>query len=1168
MFAKAGIKKKLLMLALAMAMAASLVCGTLFVRADAEAVNAEDLITVSGGATVTAAQRYTLKNAVGDLAAGTQVGPAGLYVSSGRENGSISGTQEYYEIALNGIFTGSVHINWQAPNEGFWEQHKEVAFRVQSISDPAAAFEFRMGGQWQQYGYVTYEWQGETLWRSQNTYYSDANPAASDYSYTQALSTDNGFAQWAPMIGNMDNADNHDYVGYFGVELEEDGTVNVAAVGAHDGNHREVVASFCEDPETFEPITDAERGSEPNLPKIDLSAGYTVTIRVQNYHNIGGWTADSMADFLLVSVEESETGDPSQPENGGTVYTFDGATSESAPQFYTNWQTIPVIRAEGYEETDYSYIGAEIELPRATATVGGVVSDFAGTITVTDPSGAQTQVTDGIYEVKAVGEHTVRYAQGSSYFEFGFYAYDKPFAVEDVVTAEGAALSYGEDVRGLAGITVSSEGGAYSGTLAGSFSGNMSVDFEFPHQFNEQNTGNGAQFVFTVYDAEGNAAFDIVYENTGGWYTGVYVRMGDEIRSWIEDGSYDGWDGAKGTMFYTVPTGDRCLVYPGTGIMYSEADKYGTLQLAWEGRTLCVRVTDRNNNMVTIARFDGSEPYTARELDVNGALVLDMNAERRYGLPMMDGTDAEGADLTKGFGIGFSSNNAQLPVTFLSVNGIAFEGRENITTDYTHSVSLLADRAYADGSDIYVAQGQSAGTVRRVYSYAFMGAVSQYAGSWGITHAIYEDDFSEFSSTDLSVGEHAVEIALDEGGAQWTGQTETLFLHVETPYTLSFEENGGESAADVIYSDSTRFLIEAPEISRLFWQFGGWYTDSGLTEEWDGSADSISGSMTLYAKWNDVTPPTIVFADGISASAETVAGRTFTVSKSDVIAGDDAQGSVTLTVRYRVPGSDSFTVLEGESVTLTAAEGIYEIEYTADDGAGNDTAVITRTVTAVARTAPVITVGEGAAEGYEGFPVAVADASASDMEGNALTDIDVTVTDENGRVYETTDGTFLPDKTGVYTVSYCAADASGVKGFASYKVTVVADTEAPVIRVDFSDRTVERGTVIAVPSAAATDNAYGDVEVNVSVTFGTQTITLGEGNTFTADTPGTYVVRYTAEDGAGNAAETVVVRITVPAEGGASGGCSGTAYTAAGAVSAVLVAAAAAAAAICRRKAK
>lgn len=471
MFAKAGIKKKLLMLALAMAMAASLVCGTLFVRADAEAVNAEDLITVSGGATVTAAQRYTLKNAVGDLAAGTQVGPAGLYVSSGRENGSISGTQEYYEIALNGIFTGSVHINWQAPNEGFWEQHKEVAFRVQSISDPAAAFEFRMGGQWQQYGYVTYEWQGETLWRSQNTYYSDANPAASDYSYTQALSTDNGFAQWAPMIGNMDNADNHDYVGYFGVELEEDGTVNVAAVGAHDGNHREVVASFCEDPETFEPITDTERGSEPNLPKIDLSAGYTVTIRVQNYHNIGGWTADSMADFLLVSVEESETGDPSQPENGGTVYTFDGATSESAPQFYTNWQTIPVIRAEGYEETDYSYIGAEIELPRATATVGGVVSDFAGTITVTDPSGAQTQVTDGVYEVKSRGEHTVRYEQNGSYFEFGFYVYDKPFAVEDVVTAEGAALSYGEDVRGLAGITVSSEGGAYSGTLAGSFSG-------------------------------------------------------------------------------------------------------------------------------------------------------------------------------------------------------------------------------------------------------------------------------------------------------------------------------------------------------------------------------------------------------------------------------------------------------------------------------------------------------------------------------------------------------------------------------------------------------------------------------------------------------------------------------------------------------------------------
>ena len=33
--------------------------------------------------------------------------------------------------------------------------------------------------------------------------------------------------------------------------------------------------------------------------------------------------------------------------------------------------------------------------------------------------------------------------------------------------------------------------------------------------------------------------------------------------------------------------------------------------------------------------------------------------------------------------------------------------------------------------------------------------------------------------------------------------------------------------------------------------FEGWYTDENLTIPWDLSKDTVTGPMTLYAKWRD-----------------------------------------------------------------------------------------------------------------------------------------------------------------------------------------------------------------------------------------------------------------------------------------------------------------------------
>lgn len=70
--------------------------------------------------------------------------------------------------------------------------------------------------------------------------------------------------------------------------------------------------------------------------------------------------------------------------------------------------------------------------------------------------------------------------------------------------------------------------------------------------------------------------------------------------------------------------------------------------------------------------------------------------------------------------------------------------------------------------------------------------------------------------------------------------------------TLTFSANGGSGGPTEIedYSYSGTFYHDIPEDepTRPGYDFGGWYTTSALTEEYDWSSD-VTRSITLYAKW-------------------------------------------------------------------------------------------------------------------------------------------------------------------------------------------------------------------------------------------------------------------------------------------------------------------------------
>lgn len=296
-----GLKKKLLIGVLTAALCASTCAGGALIKANAASVVAADLVTVTGGATVAAAKSYT-------TTAGDYTTPKGLYIAAPSDK-SLS-----YGVELNGIFTGSTGIKAYFPGEGFWGATTQTTITVTSVADAGETFQVHIGGEWQRYGYVTYDWNGETLYRTVNSY--EGNDT---YYYREDNVKDIGSAQYLPIQGWMES-DGGRLEPYIGFEMQADGTFNVVLVSGHSAGVHKTIASFCEEKTTFMPTTE-ESGTAPNLPKISFANGYTVSVKVTG-----------AIDFLPYDVTTEE----------GEI-SFDTDTVSYEPVWYTRGTAMPVF---------------------------------------------------------------------------------------------------------------------------------------------------------------------------------------------------------------------------------------------------------------------------------------------------------------------------------------------------------------------------------------------------------------------------------------------------------------------------------------------------------------------------------------------------------------------------------------------------------------------------------------------------------------------------------------------------------------------------------------------------------------------------------------------------------------------------------------------------------
>ncbi|MDC0264851.1 DUF5011 domain-containing protein, partial [Verrucomicrobia bacterium] len=346
--------------------------------------------------------------------------------------------------------------------------------------------------------------------------------------------------------------------------------------------------------------------------------------------------------------------------------------------------------------------------------------------------------------------------------------------------------------------------------------------------------------------------------------------------------------------------------------------------------------------------------------------------------------------------------------------------------------------------------------------------------------------------------------------------------------TYSASDNSGNPAQEVtrtvlVVDDTTPPVITLLGAPFSLHEAGTLFTDPGAegSDNRDGKiTSSIQESGNVDVQAIGVYELKYDLAD---AAGNEALQKIRTVQVNDSIAPEiilDGESSLEheAGTEYKDKGSivkDSFEnglIAEVTGSVDSSKLGTYTLTFNASDSSGNPAVAVTRTVSVVDTTPPVIALsGEGT------LTLAV---------GDTFTDPGSSVSDsfEKG-LTATVVGDVDTSKSGSYQLTYSAQDSSKNDASKVLLTVHVTDQTAPVITLsgdlnqggeNFMDQ--EAGVKYVEPGATAEDNVDGKVTVKTTGSVNVSKL-------------GTYILTYNATDAAGNAAtpltRTVVVKDTI-----------------------------------------
>ena len=203
-----------------------------------------------------------------------------------------------------------------------------------------------------------------------------------------------------------------------------------------------------------------------------------------------------------------------------------------------------------------------------------------------------------------------------------------------------------------------------------------------------------------------------------------------------------------------------------------------------------------------------------------------------------------------------------------------------------------------------------------------------------------------------------------------------------------------------------------------------------------------------------------------------------------------------------VDNVDGNGTISGTGTVDTNVLGSYVLSYDYTDSSGNAASTVTRTVTVVDTTAPVLTI--------TGDQNITHEAGVEYMDANATWSDFI---DGEGTVIAS--GSVNTNVIGTYVLSYDYTDSNGNAASTVTRTVIVVDTTAPILTIT-GDQNVTHESGVEYTDANATWSDHVDGSGLVTAIGSVDTNVLGS-----------YVLSYNYTDSSGNAASTVTRTVTV-----------------------------------------
>lgn len=274
-----------------------------------------------------------------------------------------------------------------------------------------------------------------------------------------------------------------------------------------------------------------------------------------------------------------------------------------------------------------------------------------------------------------------------------------------------------------------------------------------------------------------------------------------------------------------------------------------------------LKMTSSECDVLSVVGFDNAQiddvnktiSLNIENSQISLSLVLNVSDGATYGLYFKEGCLNIDQIPENNLLLGLGENIFYVMVT--AENGI-------INKKYT----LMVNRAYATEALIVGVSEDSVLTfdeMSKTLSGSVASNVEKYIFdailSYGSQYKYFSDSncTQEISNTEngvqLAVGINTIYIkVIAQDGVANTVYTMTIG-RAEAKYNVTFESNGGSAIQSITGVISGSVIAEPTAPRKDGYTFAGWYKDSGLTEKFDFSSETVTDNMTLYAKWTETS---------------------------------------------------------------------------------------------------------------------------------------------------------------------------------------------------------------------------------------------------------------------------------------------------------------------------